>query len=132
MTYITFSDILYYIKRNICEVICIRDNIKGGALTETTFLVLLAVYKPNHGYGIMQFIEKETGGRVVLGAGTLYGAINTLAKKKWIAPFGSEADSKKKEYVITDAGKQKAVEELKRMGEILKLASIIIKEDRSK
>lgn len=112
--------------------ICIRDNIKGGALTETTLLVLLAMYKPNHGYGIMQFIEKETGGRVILGAGTLYGAIKTLVKKKWITPFGLENDNKKNEYVITDAGKQKAVLELKRMGEVLKLASTIVKEDRCK
>jgi len=113
-------------------VICIRENIKGGALTETTFLVLLAVYKPNHGYGIMQFIENETTGRVVLGAGTLYGAINTLVKKKWIVPFGSEVDSRKKEYVITDIGTQKAEEELNRMGEVWKLASTIIKGDRNK
>ena len=112
-------------------MICIRDNIKGGALTETTFLVLLAVYKPNHGYGIMQFIEKETNGRVVLGAGTLYGAINALAKKKWIAPFDNEADNNKKEYIITDAGKQKAREELKRMGEVYKLASAIIRGERN-
>jgi DNA-binding PadR family transcriptional regulator len=133
LTYITFSDILY-ITLNVIflGVIYIRDNIKGGALTETTFLVLLAVYAPNHGYGIMQFIEKETCGRVILGAGTLYGAINSLVKKKWIVPFGSEIDSKKKEYVITDVGKQKAVEELKRMGDVLKLASTIIKGDRRK
>ncbi|MFA9379587.1 MAG: PadR family transcriptional regulator [Acetanaerobacterium sp.] len=107
-----------------------RDNIKGGALTETTLLVLLAVYQPNHGYGIMQFIEKETGGRVVLGAGTLYGAINALVKKKWITPFGVEADSRKKDYVITDEGKQKVTEETKRMDEVRKLASAIIKEER--
>jgi DNA-binding PadR family transcriptional regulator len=107
-------------------VVFIRDNIKGGALTETTFLVLLAVYKPNHGYGIMQFIEKRTNGRVVLGAGTLYGAINALVKKKWIGPFGDEVDSKKKEYLITDVGKQKAEEELRRMGEVWELASTII------
>ncbi len=68
-------------------------------------------------------IEQAGGrGRVILGAGTLYGAINALVKKKWIAPFGDEADSKKKEYVITDIGKQKAEEELKRMGEVWKLA----------
>lgn len=113
-------------------MICIRDNIKGGALTETTFLVLLSVYKPNHGYGIMQFIEKETNGRVVLGAGTLYGAINTLLKKKWIAPLGDETDSKKKDYVITDIGKRKAEEELKRMGEVYQLASTIIGGDINK
>ncbi|WP_306569830.1 PadR family transcriptional regulator [Faecalispora jeddahensis] len=109
-----------------------RDNRKGGALTETTFLVLLAVYQPNHGYGIMQFIERETNGRVVLGAGTLYGAINTLVKKKWIALFGDEADSKKKEYLITEIGKQKAEEELQRIEEVRKLASTMIKGDRSK
>lgn len=108
-------------------MIYIRDNIKGGALTETTFLVLLALFKPNHGYGIMQFIEKETNGRVVLGAGTLYGAINAMVTKKWIVPFGDEADGKKKEYVITDIGKQKAAEELQRMEEVWKLASIIIR-----
>ena len=113
-------------------MVYIRDNIKGGALTETTFLVLLAVYKPNHGYGIMQFIEKETNGRVVLGAGTLYGAINTLVKKEWIAPLNDESDNKKKEYLITNIGKQKAEEELQRMEQVLQLASTVIKGDRNK
>ena len=107
-------------------MILIRDNIKGGALTETTFLVLLAFYKPNHGYGIMQFIEKETNGRVVLGAGTLYGAINTLLKKKWIMPVGNENIKNKKEYIITDIGRKAVEEERKRIGEIWRLATKII------
>lgn len=107
-------------------MIFIREYIKGGALTETTFLVLLAVYQPNHGYGIMQFIEKKTYGRVALGAGTLYGAINTLVKKKWISPVDHAADSKKNQYVITGIGKEKVKEELKRLGEVMDLASDII------
>lgn len=111
------------------EAVNIRDNIKGGALTETTFLVLLAVYAPNHGYGIKQFIEKETNGRVILGAGTLYGAINALLKKKWISPFDDNCDSNKKEYIITDIGRQKVGEEIKRIRQVLSLASKIIKED---
>lgn len=72
----------------------LRDNIKGGALTETTFLILLATCNPMHGYGIMQFIENETSGRVTLGAGTLYGAISTLQKKHWIEPV---SDNKRDE-----------------------------------
>ncbi|MNW65666.1 Transcriptional regulator PadR-like family protein [compost metagenome] len=80
----------------------------------------------------MQFIDKETNGRVVLGAGTLYGAINALVKKKWIAPLEDESDSKKKEYIITNNGKQKAEEELQRMGEVWKLASTIIGGGKSK
>lgn len=104
-----------------------RDNIAGGALTETTFLVLMSAYSPNHGYGIMQFIEKETDGRVLLGAGSLYGAINTLLKKKWIMPLGNEEPgSSKKEYVITELGRQIAEKELARMGELYGLASRII------
>lgn len=126
MTVITFSDI--FITVNVIErqVIFIRDNIKGGALTETTFLILLAAYRPNHGYGIMQFIEKETKGRVLLGAGTLYGAINTLLNKNWIAPVVNMNDGNKKEYMITELGKQTVKRELERMNELMNWALNIV------
>lgn len=40
-----------------------RDNAKGGALTEVTFYILLSLYTPKHGYAVMQFIEeKQTDG----------------------------------------------------------------------
>lgn len=72
-------------------------------LTEITYLVLLAFYRPNHGYGVMQFLEEHTKGRVKPGAGTLYGAINSLVKKEWIKPYAQE--DRKKIYLITDLGK---------------------------
>ena len=65
-----------------------RDNAKGGALTEVTFYILLSLYTPKHGYAVMQFIEEKTDGRLSLGAGTLYGALNSLQDKKWIEPYG--------------------------------------------
>jgi len=102
-----------------------RDNIGGGALTETTFLVLLSMFSPNHGYGIMQFIEKQTDGRVLLGAGTLYGAINTLLAKKWIEPCGN--DISKKEYIATATGRQIAESELNRIYQISGIAEKIMR-----
>ncbi|MDU4936728.1 MAG: PadR family transcriptional regulator [Peptostreptococcaceae bacterium] len=96
-----------------------RDNVKGGALTETTLFILLALYKPNHGYGIMQFIENETSGRISLGAGTLYGAINTLVKKKLIKPYVGEDGTRKKVYIITDNGKEVVRNEIKRLNEVI-------------
>lgn len=108
-----------------------HDNRKGGALTESTFLVLLSVFSPNHGYGIMQFIEKETEGRVVLGAGTLYGAINALLERGWICPYG-ELDGRKKEYLITDAGKEIVNNELLRLEQLYRSASKIVKEGNSR
>jgi DNA-binding PadR family transcriptional regulator len=53
-----------------------------GALTEAVFYILLSLYQPLHGYGIMQNVGALSRGRVTLGAGTLYGAINTLVSPR--------------------------------------------------
>lgn len=102
-----------------------RDNTKGGALTEVTFCILLALYTPKHGYGIMQFLQEKTGGRLSLGAGTLYGALSTLTEKGWIEPVG-ENPGRKKEYQITALGKQMAEKELLRLRELTRAAAEII------
>lgn len=93
-------------------------NEQQGALTEAVFYILLSLYNPMHGYGIMQNVSELSSGRVNLGAGTLYGAINTLLGKNWIVPYESKASSRKKEYVITAQGKAAASAELKRLGEL--------------
>ena len=76
------------------------------ALTEGVYYILLSLLEPLHGYGIIQNVEGLSGGRVRLAAGTLYGAINTLLEKGWIAALEGEADSRKKEYVITELGRE--------------------------
>jgi len=103
----------------------VRDNVKGGALTEVTFYILLSLYTPRHGYAIMQFIEEKTGGRLCLGAGTLYGALNSLQEKGWIAPY-QEGNGRKKEYFITFLGKEIAEKELCRLKELTDIAAAII------
>ncbi|MCI9337019.1 MAG: PadR family transcriptional regulator [Lachnospiraceae bacterium] len=102
-----------------------RDNGKGGALTEVTFYILLALCVPRHGYAVMQFIEEKTGGRLRLGAGTLYGALNALSDKGWIAPCGDE-NGRKKEYLITAPGREIAVKELERLRELTDIAARIL------
>lgn len=93
----------------------------GTPITESTYYILLAVLKPNHGYGIIQKVEELTNGRVLLGPGTLYGAINTLLEKKWIMLYSEEKDSrKKKEYLITESGRKSLVEEIDRLEELIK------------
>ena len=74
------------------------------ALTETTYYILLSLYHPQHGYGIMQETQQLSGGRVRLAAGTLYGALNALCEKGWISPLPMESGSRKKEYQLTSAG----------------------------
>lgn len=103
-----------------------RDSTRGGALTEVSFYVLLSVYAPRHGYGIMQFVEEKTAGRLVLGAGTLYGALNLLCEKGLIAPVEG-GGGRKKEYVITDEGKAAVEGEIRRLRELLCNAESIVK-----
>ena len=43
---------------------------ENPALTETTYYILLSLYHPRHGYGIMQETQQLSGGRVRLAAGT--------------------------------------------------------------
>jgi DNA-binding PadR family transcriptional regulator len=88
-------------------------------LTETIFYVLLVLGAPLHGYGIMQRVNELTAGRVALGAGTLYGALTNLSEKGWIRPLQCAAEERKKEYVITDAGRQAVAGELERLEELL-------------
>ena len=89
------------------------------ALTEAVYYILLSLTDPLHGYGIMQNVEKLSGGRVRLAAGTLYGAINTLLEKGWITALPGEKDSRKKEYQITAEGRMALMDEIARLTELL-------------
>jgi DNA-binding PadR family transcriptional regulator len=95
-----------------------KDN---QPLTEAFYYILVALYpEPSHGYGIMQDVEKMSDGRVRIGAGTLYTALNTLLKKKWIEPAHSpeDADSRRKMYAITEAGQAVVKAEIGRLEEL--------------
>lgn len=99
---------------------------KDNPLTEAFYYILLALRKPNHGYGIIQEVERWTNGRVVLGAGTLYGALQTMQKRNWIEIYSIDTESrKKKEYIITEAGKEVFKAEKQRLEELLKNAELM-------
>ncbi len=94
------------------------EHNETGALTEAVFYILLSLYQPCHGYGIMQKTEEMSRGRVRLGPGTLYGALNTLQERKWIRPLEGES-GRKKLYQITAAGQEAVERELLRLEELL-------------
>lgn len=92
-----------------------------NALTEAVYYILLSIQNPLHGYGVMQNIEKLSGGRVRLAAGTLYGAISAMLEKGWIAAVSGESNNiRKKEYQITAMGKEVVKAEMCRLEELLK------------
>jgi DNA-binding PadR family transcriptional regulator len=72
-------------------------------LSETTYYIMLMLVEPLHGYGVMQQVEEITGGRVTIGAGTLYGAFSTLEGEDLIAMVRQE--KRRKFYALTDKGR---------------------------
>ena len=98
-------------------------------LTEAVYYILLSLMEPMHGYGIMQNVETLSGGRVRLAAGTLYGAINTLLERGWITALPGARDSRKKDYQITDLGKEAVAAEITRLQELLKNGREIMEGD---
>ena len=99
---------------------------KDNPLTEAFFYILLSLRHPNHGYGVIQEVEELTKGRVSLGAGTLYGALQTMQKRGWIRVVSQETESRKKnEYIITEAGKEVFETERARLAELLGNAGLM-------
>ncbi len=104
------------------------ESSERGALTEAVYYILLALYTPMHGYGIMQVVSDMSKGRVALGPGTLYGALGTLMEKGWICAVPG-VDARKKEYVITGAGRVAVLGEIARLKELLKNGRSVLKEE---
>ena len=88
------------------------------ALTEATYYILLSLYEPRHGYGIMQQAEAMSNGRVRLAAGTLYGALTTMCDKGWIRQLPVADGSRKKEYQLTERGFSVLQNEVARLREL--------------
>ena len=97
-----------------------------AALTEAVYYILLSLVTPRHGYGIMQEAERMSQGRVKLAAGTLYGAINGLLDKGWIKAIPGAEDSRRKEYALTDRGREALTYELDRLKELVENGEIVL------
>ena len=98
-------------------------------LTESTYYILLSLYTPQHGYGIMQRTEALSGGRVRLATGTLYGALTSLCDKGWIAPLPVDENSRKKEYQLTAKGLEVLKNELNRLRQLVANGETVLKEE---
>ena len=71
-------------------------------MTETAFYILLCLKEPNHGYGIVQKVEKMTEGAIRLAPGTMYGSLSKM-EKDGVIRFIKE-EEKRKIYQITPLG----------------------------
>jgi DNA-binding PadR family transcriptional regulator len=101
---------------------------KLDPLPAAAFRIMLALAAGElHGYAIMREVEEQTGGRLRLGPGTLYGSIQALLEGKLIEEVDRPADTEERQerrryYRLTIAGRKLARSEAEKMADLLRVA----------
>src|SRR5215469_6597872 len=99
-------------------------------LSPAAFHILLALVDgERHGYGIMQEVARGSGGRVNLGAGTLYRSIRRLLADGLIEesderPVPELDDARRHYYRLTLFGRRVAVAEAQRLADLVRTAEL--------
>lgn len=96
-------------------------------LTPLSHAVLLALADEElHGYAIVREVERQTGGALRPGTGTLYAALQRMQADGLIADSGRtpapDEDQRRKYYTITDFGREVARAEIRRLARVLEVA----------
>lgn len=92
------------------------------SLSQSEFYILLSLaIKERHGYEIMKQVERDSGKKVILGPGTLYGSIKRMLESKLINEVPGD-DSRRKYYTLTEKGRSALSSELERYNDAVELA----------
>jgi DNA-binding PadR family transcriptional regulator len=105
------------------------DSPPEEPLTEATFLILLSLAsEPKHGYGIMKDVRALSEDRIVLGTGTLYGALKRLLEQGWIRrvdePENGASGRERKFYELTRSGQRVLDAEAVRLQRLVSAARV--------
>ena len=79
-----------------------KESLRG--LTEPMYYVLLSLQDPLCGIEIMSRVREISGGRIVIGPGTLYTMLAKFEENGLIRPADGEDVGKRKSYKITPSG----------------------------
>ena len=93
-------------------------------MTETAFYILLCLQEPRHGYGVVQEVERLTGGAIRLAPGTMYGSLSKMEKDGLIRLVREE--EKRKIYESTELGREVLRAEIARIERLYRNAKEVM------
>lgn len=105
------------------------DRRADPPLTPAVLHILLALASQDrHGYGIMKQVEHESGGKVKMGPGTLYGSIGRMLSAGLIRESAKRVDpamddERRIYYTLTPLGRSALNAELDRYREVIGVAT---------
>jgi DNA-binding PadR family transcriptional regulator len=104
-----------------------RPNTDSGLSPMATHVLLALADRDRHGLGIAQEVETITGGRIALGAGTLYGTLKRLLEQGLVeerasGPRDDREDPRRRYYRLTARGRRALTEETTGLARVLTAA----------
>jgi DNA-binding PadR family transcriptional regulator len=95
-------------------------------LTPAIFHILLALAGgESHGYGIMQEVERMTGGQIRVGPGTLYRSLQRMLVEGLIEEYDDPDNpdqERRRNYKLSRFGRRVAQEEARRLATLVRAA----------
>lgn len=98
-------------------------------MREQTYLVLLALADgPRHGYAVLSAVDELSAGRVTIGPGTLYGALDRLVAEELVEVSGAEVVNgrHRRYYRLTSKGAQAVSSETSRLSALAASARRVV------
>ena len=95
-------------------------------LTDSSYLILLALLEPQHGYAIMKQVNELTNGKISIGPASMYTILKKMQKNKWITL--EENSDRKKTYLITSSGLEILDRDIKRRKLLYKAGEKLVAE----
>lgn len=86
---------------------------KFQTLTEQMFYILLCLQSECYGMDMMEKVGAMTGGRVVIGPGTLYNLLERFVNAGMICE--TKVEGRRRSYLITETGRQALMTEYRRL-----------------
>lgn len=84
-------------------------------MSESLYLIMLALREPRHGYGVLVYVRTLTGGKHILFPGTIYNTLSRLVREGLVDCF---SDSGRKEYRLSINGIKVLNTEIDRLSEL--------------
>ena len=108
-----------------------RSDDRGDLLHGTLDMLILRTLQwgPQHGYAIGQTIRAQSSDVLQVEAGSLYPALQRLAKKGWVTAkwAQTEANQRAKFYRLTPEGKKQLLREESRWNELVHAIGRVMK-----
>jgi DNA-binding PadR family transcriptional regulator len=101
----------------------ITESWGPSPLTPAVFHILLALADgEKHGYAIMKQVDKDGGGFLRMGPGTLYGSLQRMAAAGFVKELEQADDERRRYYCLTGTGQRALDGELARLRQALTAA----------